>query len=566
MLMVALAACAQPPAAAPTTGGLPATSANTTPAAPTRVTIGVLSDDKSLATKLGGLPITSGGDLRFLQNAPLVVLDPQGRPQPRLAAELPDRDRNTWTVNPDGTMTTTWKIRPTALWQDGQPVVARDFVFALQVYLDPAIAVGDREPERRMDRIEPVDDRTFTIYWKQPYPWANQLGQGQLEPLPEHVLGALYSAGDKEAFQNAAFFTGPDYVGAGPYRLVNWIKGSQMDYRAFDGYVLGRPKIDEVTLRINPDPNAAVATVLAGAVDLTNGFVLGQQQVSTLKEQWESRGDGVVISNPTHTRYVNVQQDPGKGGQPALRDVRVRRALISALDRVTIAEVVTAGRAPAADVMVSPNDPLFSRVLQTVPKYPFDSTRALALLRDAGWTRSPAGALLDASGQPFQLDVRTNASAADNVAQRELMASNLSALGMDITQSESRLATEREFNANFTGIYAILQPINVPNGVTVFMSDQCPRADNRYVGGNYGCWANPVFDRLISTATTSLNDAERVDATVQAFQTMNDEVGIITMSYSTENIPIRKGLVGPGPRWPAQGGTTWNIHEWAWTQ
>ena len=59
-----------------------------------------------------------------------MLLDPQGRPSPWLAAELPSQENGSWVVNSDGTMRTTWKIRPNAKWHDGQPVRPTDFAFA----------------------------------------------------------------------------------------------------------------------------------------------------------------------------------------------------------------------------------------------------------------------------------------------------------------------------------------------------------------------------------------------------------------------------------------------------
>jgi peptide/nickel transport system substrate-binding protein len=540
--------------------------APTTPAqtGPTRVTFGINTDLTNLAGKLDTVAVTTAGNVEFLANAPLVVVDPQGRPQPRLATQLPSRDQGTWVVNADSTMTTTWSIRPNAVWHDGAPVTSQDFIFALRVYTDPAMAISDRDPERRMDRIDAVDDRTFTIYWKQAYPWANQLTLRQLEPLPMHVLGALYDGGDPQAFQNAAFWTSTDYVGVGPYRVSQWTKGAEMVFRAFDNYFLGRPKIDEIVARVGNDPNAVVATVLSGAVDLTVGFALGQQGAAVVKEKWQGTGEGAIVSTPTHTRYVNVQQDPTKAGLPALRDPRVRQALVLALDRAAIAEVVTAGAAGPADAMVSPIDPLFPRVQQTITRYPFDATRAMALLQDAGWTKR-GDTVVDSGGNAFQLDLRTTATTADNVTQRNLMASSYAALGIQTSQSDSRIGSaDQEFNANFTGLNAILTPIDVPKGLLSFVNDMCPRAANFWRGSNSGCWSNPDYERLIGTATTSLDDGARTDSLLQALKVMSDDVGIFTMSYNTENIPVRKGLFGPGPRWSAQGGTTWNIHEWTW--
>lgn len=58
------------------------------------------------------------------------------------------------------------------------------------------------------------------IWWKLTYPWANELIARDLEPLPEHILGNGYDAGDSDAFLNQSFWSTPDYIGNGPYRLM----------------------------------------------------------------------------------------------------------------------------------------------------------------------------------------------------------------------------------------------------------------------------------------------------------------------------------------------------------
>lgn len=238
---LAVQACGQrlnPSEASPRSAGEDAANR---PATPSRVIIGVRSDVSNLSSKLAtdNTSTTTSGNQRFLSNCPLVVFDPQGRVLPRLASELPSQSNGTWTVSPDGAMTTTWKIRPEAVWHDGTPIMTRDFQFALQVYQDPDVLVEDRDPERKMDRVEAIDDTTFRLHWKQLYADANRLMSGQFEPLPAHLLGTAYETGEKRAFANLPFFTSPDYVGSGPYRVMAWERGVQQSFRAFDRYFLG---------------------------------------------------------------------------------------------------------------------------------------------------------------------------------------------------------------------------------------------------------------------------------------------------------------------------------------
>jgi hypothetical protein len=132
------------------------------------------------------------------------------------------------------------------------------------------------------------------------------------------------------------------------------------------------------------------------------------------------------------------------------------------------------------------------------------------------------------------------------------------AIGAEITSFASKLEPQRTYG----GEYGFLSNSPLMN---VVHSDQCPTAERRFVGTNRGCWKNAEFDRLYITASTSLEAQERADAVVQALRVMTEEAGIIGIAYNAESIPVRRGLVGPGPRWPGQVGTTWNVHLWHWT-
>lgn len=561
------AACA-PPATSGKSSGVDPTPG---PAAlgPSRVTLAVQNDISVLATKLQVGPGRSGGvgeDYAFLSNSPLVVLESRGTPQPRLAAEIPSQDRGTWTISPDGRMATTWKIRPNALWHDAQPVTAGDFIFALKVYLDPEMEVIHRHPERWIERIEPLDARTFVIHWGQLYLWANRLLLEQLEPLPEHLLGQLYERGDRAAFQNAPFFSTSSYVGNGPYVLVERVEGVQRLYRAFEQYFLGRPKIDEVIIRMMPDQNTTLANVLGGAVDATTSVTLNQQAGLTLQREWERTGEGYLVNTLATFIFAEFQHHPERTQQPALLDRRVRRAVLHGIDRVSLNEAVSGGRAPTPEVPMHPYDPLYPRVEQIIARYPYDPGRALALLAATGWSKQ-GDWLASASREPFALNVRTVARA-DNETVVRIMASDLAALGIQVTQTTLSVAedADREQRATFPGMgLHSVGTMEVPEGLRDFISAECARPENRFTGRNRRCWSNSEFDRLFALATTTVEEEARAEPTLQMLKLFTEDAAIIPLTYYVHNIAVRKGLVGPAPRPHAQRGSTWNIHEWSWS-
>lgn len=548
---------------APAASGPPGAAARAgAPRARTVVTIGIEAEIDNLSSKLGGG--TNAAEYHFLTNSPLVLLDGQANPSAFLAADLPSQDQGTWVVNPDGTMRTLWKIRPNAQWHDAQPVVAKDFAFALEVYLDPAMPLANRIPEQFMERIESQGDKSLLIYWKQPYPWANRLIARQLEALPEHLLGSLYGAGDPDAFLNHSFWSSPAYVGNGPYRLTQWDPGTQVVYRAFEEFFLGRPPIDEVVFRIIPDSNTLVANLLAGDVDATVGSSFGAVPATTVKERWSQTGEGRLVGTPVRFRHVQIQFNREYLEESALQDVRVRRAIVHAVDRETLAEAVSAGLSPATDIFLPPNDPLHAQAQQVIARYPYDPTRALALLAEAGWTRQ-ADRLMNGLGERFKLDVRTT-QGTTNQTEAAIIAADLSRLGMEMTESvvpASRIR-DSEYRIKFPGLNTTALSIDNPGTLRRAVGAECPDPARRYSGGNRGCWRNAEFDRLYLVASSSLDVQERGQAVVEALKILTEDVGLFGLSYVPENIAVRKGLTGPGPRWPGQVGTTWNIHQWRW--
>jgi peptide/nickel transport system substrate-binding protein len=124
---------------------------------------------------------------------------------PWLAGELPSIERRTWTVNADGSMDTTWKLRPGIQWHDRVAFKASDFIFGWQVMGDPGMEFDSRGDVPLMDRLDAPDDRTLRIHWNRQFADADAIFSTLLFPLPSHILGELYAARDYEALNNHTY-------------------------------------------------------------------------------------------------------------------------------------------------------------------------------------------------------------------------------------------------------------------------------------------------------------------------------------------------------------------------
>src|SRR6185503_1125666 len=100
--------------------------------APKRVTAAVSGDPFTLNYQMSsaGSYTPPGSDgLEELVNTGLAALDGRGALVPRAAEAVPSTENGLWTVQPDGRMETTWKIRPNVTWHDGTAFTAEDLVF-----------------------------------------------------------------------------------------------------------------------------------------------------------------------------------------------------------------------------------------------------------------------------------------------------------------------------------------------------------------------------------------------------------------------------------------------------
>ncbi len=163
---------------------------------------------------------------------------------------------------------------------------------------------------------------------------------------------------------------------------------------AHDGHGLGRPRIDEIEVRFIPDDNAFIATILAGAVDVTLGQSISFEQGLQVRDQWP--GGRLEIATYTEMKiwpqFVNANP-------PVVADVRFRKALMHAMNRQEMTDIIMAGTSPVAHSMVEPRVPEYREVQSAAFQYEFDPRRTIQMIEGIGYTRASDGIFRDAPGQ-----------------------------------------------------------------------------------------------------------------------------------------------------------------------
>lgn len=545
--------------------GAPSTASDSG-AAPTsqskRLTIAL---QQEAAPDVGTVPVPNAEE--FFQDY-LTVNDTLGNPMPELAAELPAQDRGTWVVNPDGTMVTTYKLRPNIRWHDGTPLSPQDFVFSWRVANDRSLPTGSRPVARQISAIETPDDLTLVMRWTGPFPLAERISGNDLMPMPAHLLGEVYES-DKEAFQRLPYW-GVGFVGVGPFRLAEWVPGSHVTAQAFDAYYQGRAKIDTITFRFITDEQTTIANMVSGGVD---GQLRGLdfQQVLLTKQEMERRGSKpFVIVQPTFHRMIRVQYDDrihgGLGPRPAeITDVRVRRGLLHAIDRDTLAESVYPGHGLAADHIIPTDDPKYDWVKDVVTRYPYDQRRALDLLAEAGWRRGGDGTMRNAAGDPISLAHQTTIGGQWE-AQQTISAASWRAIGfqqIDEYVIPQAARGDRETNNQFRAFNGSVVRFDTLTYSRQFLISECPTAANRWTGTNVGCYQEPAMDRVSQALLTTLEPSQQRQLWREWTTLFTRNLPALPIFYHVQGTIFREGFSGlKGEARDGGGGFAFNAHEW----
>jgi len=252
------------------------------PAPHKRISTAITGEPRTLSSTLAELTPGGGvrgpGEAEQLLHVGLANTSDSGVLSPRLAEEVPTIENGLWKLLPDGRMETNWRIRQGAQWHDGTPFTTEDLAFTAAIGQDPELPLLRRRlGYSAIESVDVVDPRTITVRWKTPFIEADSLFTHLLAmPMPRHLLGTTYP--EMKANLLELPYWNQQFIGAGPYRIREWVQGSHMVLEAFASYALGRAKIDEIEVKFIPDPTTRMSNILGGAVELTMGLGLSINQ------------------------------------------------------------------------------------------------------------------------------------------------------------------------------------------------------------------------------------------------------------------------------------------------
>lgn len=526
------------------------------PRALKRITLAVTGGEPALYNSIGA---GSRDDaVEELTNKGLSDADDRQIWHPVLAEALPRIEDGSWKVLPDGRMETTWKIKPGVQWHDGAPYTADDVVFTLKISMDPELPFTGRAAYRTIEAAEAPDPRTVVVHWKGPFIEADRLFSREMAlPLPKHLLENAANE-DKAGFESLPFW-GEKYVGSGAYKLREYSLGAPVMLEAFDRFVLGRPKIDEIEIKLFSDSGALAASILSGGVDLLLGRGFDFDQVITMETQWkegkvETRFSG---SMTIYAQFLN--QNPA-----VVADVRFRRALLHAIDRQQMVDLLLLGRSSVAPAFLGSNEPEYPDAEAALIRYDYDPRRAAQLLEGLGYTRGPDGALRDAAGQRLVVELRTEPG---DTEQKSAFAVadfwQQAGVGVEPVVVPGARLRELEYVNTFPAFFVRGQSSRIPSGFPQYLISSAALPENRFAGRNHGRYVNPELDAAIERYFITIPIRERNQTLQTIMRIITDQVPNLSLFYSPQFTLVARRVQNFIPvKGSGTAGKTWQSHLW----
>ncbi len=392
---------------------------------------------------------------------PLIYMEEDGTLAPLLATD--------WYANEDGDEWTL-ELREGVTFHDGEPFNAEAVKANLERFLDPDVGAAYAFLINRIQEMEVVDEHTLRLYLDAPFaPMASHLSHSFVAMISPAQIAEL---DDPDDITDAP-------IGTGPYRFVEWDRGSSITVEVNEDYWGDIPEIPRVRFNFIEEDSARMVALETGEADV----VMRVPPVDADRLAAEPDID-VVYQTSVRQIYIgfNAQAEP-------FDDPRVRRAFNYAVDKESIVADILRDNAFVADAPIP--DAVFGHT--SVGPYEHDPDRARELLAEAGYEDGISFTLYHPTGR-YLLDSTIAEAVQAQLAQVGLDAS-LQTLewGSYIDMLDTPLEdAEHEvymlgwgtvtLDADY-GLYALLH------------SSQAPP-----VGNNYGFYGHDEVDELLADA------------------------------------------------------------------
>lgn len=399
-------------------------------------------------------------------------------------------------VTSQNPQTITYRINPKAVWSDGVPISAEDFIYAWETAKSGAMDTNDQPiaatvppGEDLIDRITGTDNgKTVNVVLKRPFgDWRTLFNRAL---LPAHVARRVGFNTGFDRFDPAVIISG------GPFRIASHNPGRDLTLVRNEKYWGPPPNLDSIVLRFIADSAQMLPALQNGEVHLATP----RAQTDLLAQARQMSGVRTEITPSTAQEFLefNLRNE-------LLAVPEVRRALALSLDRPTILER-TVGQLDK-NVKVA-NNRLFHNtqagyVDTSGNRYDrSDAAGARRTLEQAGFAAGADG-IYAKDGKRLSFRLRTTAGDELRMTEVELIQAQARQAGFELRVDTFPAAQAGTVARGDFDLLTLSQTFSVPTSAATFFT-----TGNAL---NASGFSNKTVDDMIEQARSETDDAKRVE-------------------------------------------------------
>jgi len=469
--------------------------------APARLIVQSTAEPPGLDMTATPATATSGIVFYNVQES-LVKVDRHGKLVPSLAERWHTADNKNYT----------FFLKKGVRFHNGREMKAADVKFCFDRALNPETKHPYAKDYEAVGDIIVKDDYTVTF---------------ALKTINANFLQNIARAGAAIYPREAVDTLKSHPIGTGPFRFEEWVRGDRVVLvKNGEYHVKGLPKLDRVTFRFITDPNAVLAALKAGDIDVSL-FGLGPEHVQDLLKDARFQ----VISGDTTNDVILSMNNSRK----PYTDVRVRRAMTYGVNKSDVLKGAMFGMGKILGTNVDPLNPYYVDMSKAMP---YDPAKAKQLLAEAGY---PNGfdTVLKVTPQ-YEYTVRSGQVIADNLKKSGV---NVKIEQIEWGQWLSRVFREADFDLSIIGHAEAWDIKNYANPKYYFRYD------------------SPKFQALFAKSEITVDDKARREVYADMQKVLVEEAPVVWLFMHPRLAATKKGVQGLWKDLPASAN---DLSEVSW--
>jgi len=384
--------------------------------------------------------------------------------------------------------------------------------------------------------------------------------------LPAHIEADVFAKwGDKpEGYdRNTAYSRAPETAGlySGPYRVSQIKLGSHVELVQNERWWGTKPAFKKIIIRVIPNSGTLESNLVSGEIDMANSIGMTLDQALAFETRIAAEKLPFRVNFIDGLTYEHIDLDLSN---PLLADVRVRKALLHAIDRDALVKALFAGKQRVAHHFVHFSDPWYTDAPADVSNYEFSPRKARKLLAEAGFTPGSTG-VLEKDGKPLRLPFMTTSGNKMRENVQAFVKDQLKQVGVDaqIRNEPAKVffgetTAKRKFGA--MAMYAWTSTPELTPRQTLH-SASIPTEQNGWAGTNTMSWRNPAADAAIDGLEQEFSLAARKILAATVIREYTRDVPVLPLFYRANVVVHAAALTGMTPT-PHTFQETYHVERW----